>query len=303
MEDGERLQGLPRGWTRDASQGQRSVRWNVIGNAVTVGVARWVGERLALKTPTFVEPKSEPLDPCGSWPPSGWGASGQAWKVDVTPFPECRPYRHLADFLSRESATPLSHRAAKGFLARLRESQRPIPDNFIQDLQDHIDLMSETRRGRVALSALLVADTDTPGKGSWASSPEARHRMQANGPKNTAPELALRKELHRRGLRYRLHCRAAPEVRNKLDIVFGPSRVCIDVRGCFWHACPRHGTWPKANSDHWREKLRQNVERDTALGGRLEAAGWTVVVVWEHDDPKIAAAFIEDIVRSRRGGQ
>jgi DNA mismatch endonuclease (patch repair protein) len=65
--------------------------------------------------------------------------------------------------------------------------------------------------------------------------------------------------------------------------------LVVDVRGCFWHRCPLHGSSPKANSDWWTEKLARNTARDAETEALLRAAGWRLVVVWEHEDPVAAA--------------
>lgn len=127
-----------------------------------------------------------------------------------------------------------------------------------------------------------------------------RRAMQAQRERDTAPETALRRELFRRGLRYRVQRRALPTVRRKLDIVFPSERVAVEVRGCFWHVCPRHATWPRHNADWWRAKLERNVERDEETARVLTAEGWKLVVVWEHESPVGAAARIEKMVRARR---
>src|SRR5436853_5822537 len=101
-----------------------------------------------------------------------------------------------------------------------------------------------------------------------------RRAMQAQRERNTTPELALRHELHRLGLRYRLHQQIVPDLRRELDITFGPAKVAVDVRGCFWHACPEHGTSPKANAEWWRTKLARNAQRDQVTERVLDAAGW-----------------------------
>jgi DNA mismatch endonuclease (patch repair protein) len=82
--------------------------------------------------------------------------------------------------------------------------------------------------------------------------------------------------------------------------VFGPARVAVDVRGCFWHGCEQHGTWPRTNADWWKDKITRNRDRDRDTVERLESARWLVVVVWEHEDPAMAAENIYSIVRSRR---
>ncbi len=124
--------------------------------------------------------------------------------------------------------------------------------------------------------------------------------MQATRQRNTAAEIALRSELHRLGLRYRLHRRIVPGVKRQVDIVFGPAKVAVFVDGCFWHSCPRHGTQSKANAQWWRDKLDANRRRDLDTNRRLRSAGWRVVRVWEHSDPREAAARVASIVSGRR---
>ena len=117
--------------------------------------------------------------------------------------------------------------------------------------------------------------------------------------RHTAPEMAIRRELHRRGLRYRVNM-ALPQLgRTRPDIVFTRVRVAVFVDGCFWHRCPEHGTSPKTNAGWWRRKLDTNVERDRTTDTALAEAGWTVIRIWEHEDPTIAADRVEAIVRSR----
>ena len=130
-----------------------------------------------------------------------------------------------------------------------------------------------------------------------ASSAEAYQRMISARREDTAPEKRIRSELHRLGLRFRLHRRIVPGVRRNADIVFGPVRVAVFVDGCFWHGCPLHGTKAKKNAEFWRRKLRDNRFRDRDTNARLEAAGWKVIRVWEHEEPKGAARTIARVVR------
>jgi DNA mismatch endonuclease (patch repair protein) len=106
--------------------------------------------------------------------------------------------------------------------------------------------------------------------------------MRANRRTDTKPELALRHALHRMGYRkdYRLDLDGGRRVRP--DIVFTARRVAVFVDGCFWHACPEHGSKPRANEWYWGPKLLRNVERDRANDAALVLAGWTVVRLWEH---------------------
>lgn len=135
---------------------------------------------------------------------------------------------------------------------------------------------------------------------SWASSPDVRGRMQRQRSEGTNPELLLRRELHRRGLRFRVHRRLVLGMRHSTDIVFGPAKVAVYVDGCFWHGCPEHYRPPLSNPGYWRVKIERNQARDSETGRMLQEAGWAVVRVWEHDDVVQAAARVEAIVRSRR---
>lgn len=131
------------------------------------------------------------------------------------------------------------------------------------------------------------------------SSQDARRRMVAQRRAGTKPELLLRSALYRRGLRYRVDQLVLRGTRRRADIVFSKSRVAVEVRGCFWHACPTHGTIPRANRDWWQEKLRGNTARDADTERRMAAEGWQLIVVWEHEDVDAAADLIESAVRAR----
>jgi len=111
---------------------------------------------------------------------------------------------------------------------------------------------------------------------------------------STAPEVALRKELHRRGRRYRINYQLPlPGVRRRADIAFPSLRIAVFVDGCYWHACPVHATWPQSSADWWRAKLEGNVRRDRDTDQRLADADWISLRIWEHDDPIAAADRIE----------
>ncbi|MEW6581290.1 MAG: very short patch repair endonuclease [Actinomycetota bacterium] len=123
--------------------------------------------------------------------------------------------------------------------------------------------------------------------------------MQGNRSTDTAPEVALRSELHRRGLRFRKHAALVPGLRYRPDIVFPRHRIAVECLGCFWHRCPVDGVTPSTNTEYWQAKLERNVERDRRNATALADAGWELVVVWEHEDPISAAERIEDLIRSR----
>jgi DNA mismatch endonuclease (patch repair protein) len=132
---------------------------------------------------------------------------------------------------------------------------------------------------------------------STASSPAARRRMQANRGRDTAPELAIRREMHRRGYRYRVDVPVLPGLRRRADLVFSRQRVAVFVDGCFWHGCPVHGTTSKANQAYWVGKIAENRRRDADTDARLIAAGWCVLRVWEHEPVESVVAKLEQLVR------
>lgn len=123
--------------------------------------------------------------------------------------------------------------------------------------------------------------------------PAARSRLMAKiGPKNTAPELAVRRAAHAAGFRFRLHRRDLP---GTPDLVFPRFRAAIFVHGCFWHGhgCAK-GRLPKSREDYWVPKIEANRTRDAAKAAALEAAGWRVLTIWQCEigDPSSLAGRI-----------
>jgi DNA mismatch endonuclease (patch repair protein) len=135
---------------------------------------------------------------------------------------------------------------------------------------------------------------------SWATNAATRKSMQSNKSRDTKPEVRLRKALHALGLRYRVCVRPLPTIPRTVDVVFGPARVAVELRGCFWHGCPEHYRAPKANNDYWAKKVGRNVARDEDTARRLAEADWVLQVVWEHEDLEEAAERIAATVRARR---
>jgi DNA mismatch endonuclease (patch repair protein) len=127
-----------------------------------------------------------------------------------------------------------------------------------------------------------------------------RARMSKQRSRDTEIEVALRRELHRLGLRYRVHRRPLRAVRREADVVFGPAKVAVFVDGCFWHGCPEHGTWPKRNGEFWRAKIETNRARDANTDQVLAEAGWLALRIWEHEEPVAAAARVRSAVAGRR---
>ena len=122
--------------------------------------------------------------------------------------------------------------------------------------------------------------------------PRRSRNMAAIRSRDTAAELALRRELHRRGRRFYVNRRVLGD-RRSVDLVFPRLHVAVFVDGCFWHACPQHSKPPRINTDYWSPKLARNVERDRRTDAELRAAGWAVVRVWEHESLDAAASRVE----------
>ena len=106
--------------------------------------------------------------------------------------------------------------------------------------------------------------------------------MQAVKSKDTAPEMLVRRLLHSRGFRYRLHRRDLPGCP---DLVFPGRHKLIFIHGCFWHGhnCVRGARIPKSNAVYWADKIDRNRARDKRALTRLRDAGWGVLVLWECD--------------------
>lgn len=97
--------------------------------------------------------------------------------------------------------------------------------------------------------------------------------------RDTAPEMLIRRGLHAKGLRFRLHDRSLP---GTPDLVFRSRRAVVFVHGCFWHGhdCPL-GVRPRSNAGFWSEKIERNRLRDAEAVARLSSLGWRVASVWE----------------------
>ena len=135
------------------------------------------------------------------------------------------------------------------------------------------------------------------------SSPETSRRMAKVRQKGTDAEIALRRELYRRGLRYRIDYEVMKKPRRVADVAFPGLRIAVFVDGCFWHGCPEHATWPKQNAEFWRQKIETNRLRDADTNSRLLEVGWTVLRFWEHEPPTEAVDIVVKMVamgRSKR---
>jgi DNA mismatch endonuclease, patch repair protein len=114
--------------------------------------------------------------------------------------------------------------------------------------------------------------------------------------KDTKPEMILRRALHARGLRYRIHVKA---LAGRPDIVFVRRRVAVFVHGCFWHrhAGCREASIPRSRAEYWEFKLNRNATRDRECIRELEEAGYRVIILWECEIER-DVANVTDIVNS-----
>jgi DNA (cytosine-5)-methyltransferase 1 len=132
IRDAEAIQGFAPDWTVGALENfKSSLRWKLVGNAVTVNVARWLASRIA-NPPAFKEHDCEPLSG-GSWPSAAWSVDGDRYTADVTSYP-LRAHRGLEGFLAH-NPRPLSKRAIDGFLSRVRRGGLWYPDGFLEMLE------------------------------------------------------------------------------------------------------------------------------------------------------------------------
>lgn len=138
--DVERLQGFDRDWTTpalDIPGVRKGHRWKLVGNAVAVRMASWVGDQLA--APAAEAIPGEPLRPGHRWPTAAWGHAGVVHRVPVSTWPVHAPYEDLRWFL--DDSRLLSARATAGFLRRTRMGTLRFPPGFIEDVENHLDRM------------------------------------------------------------------------------------------------------------------------------------------------------------------
>lgn len=116
--------------------------------------------------------------------------------------------------------------------------------------------------------------------------------MQGNRGRDTKAELAVRRLVHARGMRYRVNVRPERDLRRTADLLFTRARVAVFIDGCYWHGCPEHFSMPATNLDYWESKIGRNRHRDVETTALLEERGWTVLRFWEHEAPTSVAERI-----------
>jgi DNA (cytosine-5)-methyltransferase 1 len=139
IRDAERLQGFPADWTLPATGAKKGARWKLVGNAVAVPMARWVGERLKSPTP-YDGTADRELGAGDPWPDAAWGDAGRSFAAPLSRWPVTMPYQPLAEFLHYPTV-PLSERATAGFLRRARASCLRFADGFLEAVAAHLEGM------------------------------------------------------------------------------------------------------------------------------------------------------------------
>lgn len=265
IEAGEELQGFDRGWTSPATvEGERDMRWKLVGNAVTTGVGAWIGRRLVADPDGTAVPEGRPVLEDGRWPDAAWGGPGMTpMSAPASKWPERQPMRSLSDMVD-DTWTPLSRRATKGFLSRIDESKRSLDATFRADLLAHLGSMPRPR----------------------TTQPSAQE--------------AIRSTLWAAGFRFRTDTHPVQAVPHLLDLVHPGSRVAVDIRTCFWHGCPDHLDPHLAANARWIAKRSRVMERDKDMVDTLVDLGWFIVVCWSHDDPQEVAASVLALMKERR---
>ena len=146
----------------------------------------------------------------------------------------------------------------------------------------------------------VVDPTAGPGPAPAPSSEVVAARFRRQGRRDTRHEMAVRRRLHARGVRYRVDVRPCRETRARGDIVWKGRRLVVFLDGCFWHGCPSCGHLPKANRGWWAAKLAANAARDRRADAVLTGLGWRVLRFWEHEDPDdVADAICAELGRIR----
>lgn len=121
--------------------------------------------------------------------------------------------------------------------------------------------------------------------------------MRGNQRRDTVPEMAIRRAVHARGLRYRVDSRPVPDINRRADLVFARAKVAVFVDGCYWHGCPEHGTVARTNVGYWSSKIERNRARDRETNTLLLERGWVSLRIWEHETVTTAVEKIVAAVR------
>lgn len=151
--DAEQLQGFAKDWTLTEATADKKAgrdRWKLVGNAVTVGVSKWLGQRL-LNPGYFDESEFDLMSDSARWPTAAWGHKGKRWRSYASMWPEHQEYTHLLELVDRSGLNPLSYRAAAGFYSRTQKAKLKFDEDFLVDMKEHVELMDPANNAQAAV--------------------------------------------------------------------------------------------------------------------------------------------------------
>lgn len=175
--------------------------------------------------------------------------------------------------------------------SRCRQIGNAVPPQLAQHLAyalaKALDPEAKPKKPRKVKSILAEPDP-VPDESSTA-------RMKRQPRTGTKPENVIFDALAARGLEFERNMKPVEGLRREADGCLRSAKIAVFVDGCFWHGCPTHSRPTKSNTKWWREKIEKNKARDDETTRLLRHAGWTVVRVWEHEDPEQAVERIVSI--------
>ena len=205
-----------------------------------------------------------------------------------------------------------AHRRAEGPSARTVDSAATLTGTLgycasvttASDVRERKPAAVPSHLEQVAADALRRSELSVGGQRvayPIPSSTGVSRRMALQPSRNTKAELRIRSELHRAGLRFRIHQRPVRAVSRAADVVLPTARVAVFVDGCWWHGCPEHYRPARKNASYWSLKIERNRARDLETDLLLANAGWVSVRVWDHEDSTEAAQRVIRLTRGRLG--
>jgi DNA mismatch endonuclease Vsr len=252
------------------------LRWKLVGNAVSVPVAKWLGGRLAEPGHRFEDSWAQPIAKNRSWPRAAWNCGGGRFGFEIGTWPVAYERSPL-----RLNRCPSARQ--QGFSSDCRGATSSGPNGSTTGLLHTCGACNRlgtvtkptvpkrSDRGRRAARQRLPRPTTDPATSLRLA------RIRRHG---TRPEMEIRRLLHASGVRYRTSNRDLP---GSPDLANRVRRWAIFVHGCFWHGhdgC-RRATIPKRNRGFWVEKFAANRKRDRRKTAELQALGYRVFTVWE----------------------
>jgi len=119
--------------------------------------------------------------------------------------------------------------------------------------------------------------------------------MQAIRAKETALEILVRKELWKKGIRYRKNVRG---LMGAPDIAIKKYKLVVFLDSCYWHGCPEHGVIPKSNREFWEKKIKRNIDRDMEVTKYYKSRNWNILRFWEHEVKQDLDSVIDRIINA-----